>query len=320
MKKSRHINLKECYEILQLPKDARLEDVKKAYRKRAFELHPDLNPHSSDAGLQFQRLNEAYVALSQVLQTEEATQKTAGHGAEGGKERASGKKEGKAGAENTDASKQEAHKADEQKTQAQREAERKKQQSASAAYEKEYEKEDVLRDLLNDSFARRVFEDIYSELNRQTQNLSGQAQNTSVHKPSAGQAKTSGSASSSASSSFFSSSSSGGGGTGLSSPSIQATRVEVDSGPLPFSGLANKMKGWLLHQIDAKQIVKMPTATLFPGARIRLQIRQGLSEDLKTFEITLPKDFAVGKPMRLRGLGKKVGRWQGDLYITIESI
>ncbi len=320
MKKSRQINLKECYEILQLDKDARLEDVKKAYRKRAFELHPDLNPHTADAGYQFQRLNEAYVALSQVLQTEEATHKTSGQKTAGHDEKAhKGAASGKAGAASAhEKSAGASQKAAEPKTEAQREAERKKKQSASAAYEKEYEKEDVLRDLLNDSFARRVFEDIYSELNKQTQNTSSTTA-TGQGKPSA--ASTSHKASSSTSSFFSSTAASGGStGSGLSSPSVHATRVEVDSGPLPFSGFASKMKGWLLHQIDAKQVVKMSTATLFPGARIRLQIRQGLSEDLKTFEITLPKDFAVGKPMRLRGLGKKVGRWQGDLYITIENI
>ncbi len=48
-----------------------------------------------------------------------------------------------------------------------------------------------------------------------------------------------------------------------------------------------------------------------------MQIRQGLSEDLRTVEITLPPDFTIGKPVRLKGLGKRVGPWQGDLYLTI---
>lgn len=50
---------------------------------------------------------------------------------------------------------------------------------------------------------------------------------------------------------------------------------------------------------------------------MRLQIRRGLSGELHTVEITLPPDFAVGKPVRLRGLGKRVGPWQGDLYLTL---
>ena len=53
---------KDCYVILGLCEGASLEDVKKAYRKRAFELHPDLNP-SDQASKQFQALNEAYVLM-----------------------------------------------------------------------------------------------------------------------------------------------------------------------------------------------------------------------------------------------------------------
>ena len=64
---SRKLSLKECYEILKIDKHADLETLKSAYRKRAFELHPDLHPDNPDAGRQFQRLNEAYVALSAVL-------------------------------------------------------------------------------------------------------------------------------------------------------------------------------------------------------------------------------------------------------------
>ena len=31
----------------------------------------------------------------------------------------------------------------------------------------------------------------------------------------------------------------------------------------------------------------------------------------------LPHDFIPGKPVRLRGLGKRIGPWQGDLYLTL---
>lgn len=70
MKRNRQISLKECYSILNLSKGATLDDVKRAYRRRAFELHPDLHPGNADAARQFQRLNEAYVALAQILHTE----------------------------------------------------------------------------------------------------------------------------------------------------------------------------------------------------------------------------------------------------------
>ena len=43
-RRPRQLSVKECYEILKLDKGADLQAVKRAYRRRAFELHPDLNP------------------------------------------------------------------------------------------------------------------------------------------------------------------------------------------------------------------------------------------------------------------------------------
>ena len=70
-RRPRQISLKECYDILKLKKDADTADLKRAYRRRAFELHPDLNPGNPDASREFQLLNEAYVALSAVLKHED---------------------------------------------------------------------------------------------------------------------------------------------------------------------------------------------------------------------------------------------------------
>lgn len=85
-------------------------------------------------------------------------------------------------------------------------------------------------------------------------------------------------------------------------------------------GIGKKVKGWLRSQIDEEQVVIMPPTALFAGARIRLQIRTaGLRGELRTIEIALPPDFAVGKPVRLKGMGKKVGSWQGDLYLTFQA-
>lgn len=66
-RRPRQISFKECYTALGLEKGADLAAVKRAYRRRAFELHPDLNPNNPEASRQFQLLNEAYVALSAVL-------------------------------------------------------------------------------------------------------------------------------------------------------------------------------------------------------------------------------------------------------------
>ena len=70
-RRPRQISLKECYDILKLKKDADTADLKRAYRRRAFELHPDLNPGNPDASREFQLLNEAYVALSAILKHED---------------------------------------------------------------------------------------------------------------------------------------------------------------------------------------------------------------------------------------------------------
>ena len=84
-------------------------------------------------------------------------------------------------------------------------------------------------------------------------------------------------------------------------------------------GVAGAVKGWLRQQIDEEQIFTLPASNLVPGRRIRLRIRRGFSNDLVTVEITLPPDFVPGKPVRLRGLGKRVGPWQGDLYLKLNS-
>lgn len=54
---------KDLYEILGVSKDASDSEIKKAFRHRARELHPDVNK-AADAEDQFKELNEAYDVLS----------------------------------------------------------------------------------------------------------------------------------------------------------------------------------------------------------------------------------------------------------------
>src|ERR1700753_4178975 len=54
----------DYYEILGIKKDASADDIKKAYRKLARKLHPDLNPNDKEANKKFQQLNEANEVLS----------------------------------------------------------------------------------------------------------------------------------------------------------------------------------------------------------------------------------------------------------------
>lgn len=48
------------YDVLGVGRDASLDEVKKAYRKKARENHPDLNPNDPDAADRMNRINEAY--------------------------------------------------------------------------------------------------------------------------------------------------------------------------------------------------------------------------------------------------------------------
>src|SRR5882757_1877794 len=54
----------DYYKILGINKTASAEDIKKAYRKLARKLHPDLNPNDKEAHKKFQQLNEANEVLS----------------------------------------------------------------------------------------------------------------------------------------------------------------------------------------------------------------------------------------------------------------
>ena len=54
----------DYYKILGIDKNATDADIKKAYRKLARKLHPDLNPNDKDAQQKFQQINEANEVLS----------------------------------------------------------------------------------------------------------------------------------------------------------------------------------------------------------------------------------------------------------------
>jgi curved DNA-binding protein len=54
----------DYYKVLGIDKNASDDDIKKAYRKLARKLHPDLNPNDKAAHQKFQQINEANEVLS----------------------------------------------------------------------------------------------------------------------------------------------------------------------------------------------------------------------------------------------------------------
>jgi len=344
MQTKRHLSLKDCYRILQVSKKSSYEEVKRSYRKKAFALHPDLNPGKPEASSNFQLLNEAYVKLSHFLKSQQSTtsQQTSykNSGPEPSAETKQNaheayakektraeqeqqnfqSKEKTADSQNNKAQDNEAQssatqdnksqdnksqdsKSQDNKTQdskAQDDAARHAKEQDKAAEQKhtnasEYEgsREDVLKDLLSDPFAKRVFQDIYSEINKKINKKDFVDVNV---KP-----------------------------VNLPPKPRKPKKINMEWGNkkvnIDFThGIGGMVKNWLRSQIDESQSFKFPAAKLRPGTRLRFQIRRGFAGDLITVEITLPLDFAIGKPVRLKGLGKKVGPWQGDLYLLLEPL
>jgi molecular chaperone DnaJ len=55
---------RDYYEVLEVAKTATVEEIKKAYRKKAIQYHPDKNPGDKDAEEKFKEAAEAYEVLS----------------------------------------------------------------------------------------------------------------------------------------------------------------------------------------------------------------------------------------------------------------
>lgn len=55
---------KDYYKILNVPRTASADEIKKAFRKSARQYHPDVNPGDKKAEAKFKEINEAYEVLS----------------------------------------------------------------------------------------------------------------------------------------------------------------------------------------------------------------------------------------------------------------
>ncbi len=424
MKRVQAPSLKDCCRIVGVPQTASLEEVKKAYRKRALALHPDMNPQAgSEAGRQFQELNEAYVALLDYISAQEskeaadkAAKEAMAQAAQKAREEDLARRAQKEEArrqrqeteklfreerEKTEREKREEERREKIKQEMERQekerlakiAEEKARQERLLAEKREREareraerlerearlareKEEALRrareaaekaakerkeqEKREEELARkaraeatRAFDAEQAARQEASKKPESHKRTYSRHsvfadekekKHQAAQAYKENShdelfenvlnephrsvyenlrAQTAAGESVYVESASP--DAGVPPENAKPRKLQVEWGDKAYAldltgGIKSKVKGWLRNQIDEEQVVFMPATALFAGARIRLQIRTaGIRGELRTIEITLPTDFAVGKPVRLKGMGKKVASWQGDLYLTFQA-
>jgi len=259
------MTLQECLQVLQLRQGAGLGDVKSAFRKLAFKYHPDLNSDSA-ASAKFRKINEAYVIAKGLLE---------GNGAQQGAST-------KASATGPKASRSEGAKAY-ARQQGPPKSKRKARKHTGSTRSKQqkfyYKEEEVLKTILGDPFAKKVFEDIYSQIRKEQPGYKGPLE-------------------------------------------LKRKKLQLHWGDrtmnLDFTkGFTGSIKSWFTHQMDHEQIVYFPAHTLMPGRKVRITVEQKFTEGPKTIEVTLPRDFVVGRPIRLKGLGKKLGPITGDLLLKI---
>ncbi|WP_320170296.1 DnaJ domain-containing protein [Maridesulfovibrio sp.] len=265
------MNTRQAQSILNVGPDATEADIKRSFRKLAFSMHPDLNP-SPDAAKKFRELNEAYVFLKNVTANSGSKSSAKDNSYTRQKTTFTGKAEKKTASQGAQAYRK-------QQSSARSEARRDKTDRAQQSRYFFQKEEDVLKDILNDPFARQVFEDIYSQISK----------DRTVRKPSA---------------------------------PVQERKLNVSWGEKTASvdvssGIFDGIGSWMKGQMDDEQTVYFPASALHPGRTVRITVQQGIRKKTKTLEITLPRDFVIGRPIRLKGQGRKLGPFKGDLYLRI---
>jgi molecular chaperone DnaJ len=252
-----------------------LDAVKSAYRKLAFSLHPDLHPDDPGAKRKFQRLNEAYLLLRHFHANRDNAPGSGPEKPQQGPEPTPGQKAKAKAAYSAGAAGPQAEQAKRERSGRQTYTQASGHNADAGFY---FRREEVLQDLLKDTFARQVFEDIY----RQVKNSP----------PGPVKAK------------------------GQRKLSFQwgDKGISLDVS----KGFVESVKDYFKKQFDDEQTIHLPSSSLFPGTRIRVSIHHGLGNAKPAMvEITLPPDFVVGRPIRLKGMGRRVGPMRGDLYLRL---
>lgn len=140
-----------------------------------------------------------------------------------------------------------------------------------------YKKEEVLHDILKDPFAKQVFEDIYRHLKNKG--------DIPRHKR-------------------------------------KKKELRFDLGRFKLHldlsrGIWGTVKHWFRKQMNDERTLYLPSEQLTPGSSVRFQVKQAWTKNPSSVEITLPGDYVIGRPIRLKGLGRKLGPWRGDLYLRL---
>ncbi len=374
------MTLKEAYILLQVERTASIDEIKQAYRKRAFALHPDLNPNNKNAVHDFQKVNEAYVTIISYLDSQAkkksakvnfSTQSTGTTYQEEkrkaeekrkeeklrkeqerkerlererketerrqAKERARAeeerrrrlqeeilrqdeKRKAKAEEDRQNIMRKLEEKAQEfrqiiinQMDEARKEREKRQTQGASAysskgkpiyqkngeQFEDKIHKQNFEKVIENDK-TQGMYEEIYQTLNNRREEIRPNLDNKKNKEKKKEKENL----------------------TPVKSSAKKDNSVSqaiIKASAEPFQGIRKGISSWFKNQIDEELELFLPASKLQPGTKMRLQFRVGLTNELQTIELTLPKDFIPGRPLRLKGMGKKIGKWQGDLYLKLQS-
>lgn len=265
------MDLNKACSILKVPYNASEQEIKKSFRKLAFLYHPDLNPTLQDAAKKFQELNEAYVFLLNLQKHKQQKTKTT-TGFNYYQKKSTEEfytvykkyKQTKIKKEKKD----EKHKTGHNK------------QGTQDNFIRE---EEILKHILNDPFARKVFEDIFREVKKKQSSFKPKSNILSIKEKKQKIVKLS----------------------------------DKIKNSIKIFNPANA-KNWFKTQFDHEHIIYLDKNKIVPGAKLKFQITQ-FNKSPTQIVTTIPENYSEGKAIRLKGLGKRLGPFKGDLYIRIYS-